>query len=85
MYEMPSQMRATFVILLVLNEVGHPAGLFDNHWSAMGEDFVHRLTSEEHPLSDAHLMILVLVDIHMRLEARNKNFKALNLPMQKEE
>jgi hypothetical protein len=29
-------------------------------------------------------MILVLVDINMNLEARNTNFKALNLPMPKE-
>jgi hypothetical protein len=51
-YTMPSKMRATFVILLVFNEVGHPAGIFDKHWRAMGEDFVHRLSSEEHLLSD---------------------------------
>jgi hypothetical protein len=31
-YDTPSQMRSTFVILLVFNEVGHPAGLFDKHW-----------------------------------------------------
>jgi hypothetical protein len=47
----------------------------------MGEDFLHMLSSEEHPLSDAHLLILVLVDINMILEANNKNLKALNLPM----
>jgi hypothetical protein len=29
-YAMPSQMRATFVILVVFNEVGHTLGLFDN-------------------------------------------------------
>jgi ATP-dependent DNA helicase PIF1 len=84
-YDMPSHVRATFVMLLVFKEVGHPAGLFDKHWTAMGEDFVHRLSSEDHPLSDAHLMILVLVDINMRLEARNTNLKALNLPMPEEE
>ena len=48
-YDMPSQMRATFVILLVFNEVGEPDLLFDKHWRAMGEDFVHRLSSDEHP------------------------------------
>jgi hypothetical protein len=31
-YCMPSQMRATFVILLVFNEVGHPAGIFEKYW-----------------------------------------------------
>jgi hypothetical protein len=84
-YVMPSQIRATFAILLVFNEVGHTAGLFDKHRREMGEDFVHRLSSEEHPLSDTHLMILVLVDINMRLEARNTHLKALNLPIPKEE
>jgi hypothetical protein len=84
-YDMSNQTRATCVILLVFNEVGHPPGLFDKHWRAMGEDFVHRLSSEEHPLSDEHLMILVLVDINMRLEARNTNLKALNLPIPNEE
>jgi ATP-dependent DNA helicase PIF1 len=84
-YDMTSYLRATFFMLLVFNEVGHPSGLFDKHWRAMGEDFVHGLSSEDHPLSDAHLMILVLVDINMRSEARNKNIKALNLPMPKEE
>jgi ATP-dependent DNA helicase PIF1 len=84
-YDMPSYLRATFVMLLVFKEVGRPAGLFDKHWRAMGEDFVHRLSSEDHTLSDAHLMILVLVDINMRSEARNTNLKALNLPMPKEE
>jgi ATP-dependent DNA helicase PIF1 len=84
-YDMPSQMRATLVILLIFNEVGHPAGLFDKHWRAIGENFVHRLSSEEYPLSDAHLMILVVVDINTRLEARSTNLKAFNLPMPKEE
>jgi hypothetical protein len=84
-YNMSNHLRATFVVLLVFNEVGHPAGLFDKHWRAMGKDFVHRLSSEDHPLSDAHLMILVLVDINMRLEVRNTNIKALNLPMPNEE
>jgi hypothetical protein len=51
----------------------------------MGEYFLHRLSSEEHPLSDEHLMILVLVDINMRLEARNTHLKAFNLPMRNEE
>jgi hypothetical protein len=51
----------------------------------MGEYFVHRLSSEEYPLSDEHLMILVLMDIHIRLEARNKNLKALNPPKPNEE
>jgi hypothetical protein len=38
----PSQMRATFVIILVFNEVGHPVGLFDK--IAMGEDCVYMLS-----------------------------------------
>jgi hypothetical protein len=84
-YEIPSKMRATFVIQLVFNEVGHPPGLFNKHWRAMGEDFLYRLSSEEHPLSDEHLMILVLLDIIMRCEATNTNLKALNLPMPNEE
>jgi hypothetical protein len=58
-YDMPNQMRATFVILLVFNEDGHPTGLFDKHCRAMGEYVVHRLSSEEHPLSNEHLMVLV--------------------------
>jgi hypothetical protein len=62
-YAMTSQTRATFVILVVFNQVGHPVGLCDKHWRAMDEDFVHRLSSKEHPLSDEHLMVLVLVDI----------------------
>jgi hypothetical protein len=37
-YAMPSQMRATFIILLVFNEVVDPAGLFYMHWRSMGED-----------------------------------------------
>jgi hypothetical protein len=84
-YGMLIQKRATFVILLIFNEVGHPAGLFDKHWRAMGEDFVHRLSSEEHPLSDEHLMVLVLVDINMRLEAINTHVKEFNPPMPREE
>jgi hypothetical protein len=84
-YDMLSQMRATCVTLLVFNEVGHPQGILNNYWRAMGEDLVRRLSSEEHPLSDAHLMILVLVDINMRLEARNTNLKAISLPMPNEE
>jgi hypothetical protein len=84
-YDMLSQiMRSTFVVLLVFNEVGDPAGLFDKHWRAMGEDFVHKLSSEENPLYDAQLIILVLVDINIRLEARNTTLKAPNLPMQNE-
>jgi hypothetical protein len=51
-YYMMSHMRATFVILMVFNEVEHPAGLFEKHWREMDEDFVHMLISEEHPLSD---------------------------------
>jgi hypothetical protein len=51
----------------------------------MGEYFLRRLNSEEHPLSDEHLMILVLVDINMILEARNKSVRAFNLPMPSEE
>jgi hypothetical protein len=51
----------------------------------MGRDFVHRLVSEEHPLSDEHLMIFVLVDINMRSEARNTDVRAFNLPMTSEE
>jgi hypothetical protein len=84
-YYMSSRMRNTFVILLVFNEFGHSVGLFHNYWREMGEDFVHRLSSEEHPLSDEHLMVLVLVDITMRLEAGNINVKAFNLPMSSEE
>jgi hypothetical protein len=57
-YYMPSQMRSTFVILLIFNEVVHPVVLlFNKHWRAIGEDFVHRLSSEEHPLSDENLMV----------------------------
>jgi hypothetical protein len=84
-YDMPSQTRATFVILLVCNEVGHPAGLFDKHLRAMGEDYVHILSLEEHPLSDKHIMVLVLVDITRRFEAIDTNVKAFNLPMPSEE
>jgi hypothetical protein len=84
-YDMSSQMRATFVILLVFNDVEHPPGLFDKHWREMGEYFVHRLSSEEHPLSYEHLTSLVLVDVDIKLEARNTNIKALNLPMPNEE
>jgi hypothetical protein len=83
--DMSSQMRAAFVILLVFNEVGHLAGLFDKHCRASGGNFVHRLSSEEDPLSDEHLMVLVLVDIKMRLKARNPSVKAFNLPMPHEE
>jgi hypothetical protein len=68
-YDMPSQMRATFIILLVFSKVGHPAGLFDKHLRAVGEDYVHILSLEEHPLSDKHIIVLVLVDITRRLEA----------------
>jgi ATP-dependent DNA helicase PIF1 len=82
-YDTPSQIRDTFVVLLVFNKVGDPASLFDKHWRAMGEDFVHRLSSEEPTLSDEHL--LVLVDINMRLEARDTNVKSFNLPMPLEE
>jgi hypothetical protein len=86
-YDMLSQiMRSTFVVLLVFNEVGDPAGLFDKHWREMGEDFVHGLSSEEHPLYDEHLMVLVLVDINMILEARDtNNVKSFNLPIPSEE
>jgi hypothetical protein len=84
-YVMPSQMRSTFVILLVVNKVVHPAGLFDNHWRAIGEDFVHMLISEEHPISDEHRMVLVLVGINMRLEATHTHVKGFNLPMPNEE
>jgi hypothetical protein len=84
-YDMSRQMRTTFVVLLVFNEVGHHAGIFDKHWMAMGAYFVRRLSSEERPLSDAHLMILVLVDIHMGLEARHTHLKAINLPIINEE
>jgi hypothetical protein len=80
---MPSQMSATFVIMMVFNKVGHPAGLFDKHWRATGEEFLHGLSSEENPLSDEHRMVLVLVDINM--EARNTYARALNLPMSNEE
>jgi hypothetical protein len=45
-YYMSSRMRNTFVILLVFNEFGHSVGLFHNYWREMGEDFVHRLSSE---------------------------------------
>jgi hypothetical protein len=83
-FDIPSQMRAVFVILLVFHEVGHPVGLFDKHWIAIGEHFVHRLSSEEHPLSDKHLMMLVLLDINTRLEAINTHVKAFNLPMRQE-
>jgi hypothetical protein len=51
----------------------------------MGEYIVHRLSSEEHPLFDEHLMVLVLVDINTRLEARNTNVKLFDLPMPSEE
>jgi hypothetical protein len=54
---MPSKLRATRVILLVFNEAGHPTGLFDKHCRGMGEYVVHRLSSEEHPLSDEHVMV----------------------------
>jgi hypothetical protein len=80
-YAMPSQIRATFVILLVFNEVGHPPGLFDKHYRVIGENVVHRLSSEEHPLSDEHLMILLLVDINMRLEARKTTQKLTESPL----
>jgi hypothetical protein len=85
-YAIPSLTNATFAILLVFKEVGHPAGLFDKHWREMGEDFVHGLSSEEHPLYDEHLMVLVLVDINMILEARDtNNVKSFNLPIPSEE
>jgi hypothetical protein len=87
-YDMPSQMRSTFIMMMVpvFKEVGNPAGLFYKHWRETSEDFVHRFSSEEHPLYDAHhLMILVLVDINMRLQARHTNLKAINLPIPKEE
>jgi hypothetical protein len=84
-YAMMSKMRATSVILLLFKEVGYPPGLFDKHRRAMGKDFLHRLSSEDHPLSDEHPMILVFVDIEMKLEARNTNLKAFNLPMPNEE
>jgi hypothetical protein len=84
-YYMSIQMRATFAILLIFNEVGNPAGLFDKHWRAMGEDFVHRLSTEEHTLYDEHLFFLVLVDISMIFEAINKKIKSVNLPMSSEE
>jgi hypothetical protein len=51
----------------------------------MGEDFVHRLSSEAHPLSDEHLMILLLTNISMRLEARSTHVKVFILPMPSEE
>jgi hypothetical protein len=84
-YIMPSHMRASFVIMLVFNKVGHPAGLFDKHWREMGKYFVHRLSSEEQPLSYEHLMVLVFLDINMRLETRNTNVKGFNLPVPSEE
>jgi hypothetical protein len=84
-YGMPSQTSAAFVILQVFIEVGHPAGLFDKHWWAMGECFVYMLSSDEHPLADEHLMVLVLMDINRRLEARNTHDKKFNLPMPSEE
>jgi hypothetical protein len=51
----------------------------------MGDDFVHRLSSEEHPLSDEYLMILVLLDINMILEAMNTYVRAFNLRMPSQE
>jgi hypothetical protein len=45
---------------------------------------VHRLSSEDHSLSDEHLMALVLVDISMRLEARNINVESFKLPIPSE-
>jgi hypothetical protein len=36
-YAMLSKTRSTFVILLIFSEVGHPVGLFDNHWLEMGK------------------------------------------------
>jgi hypothetical protein len=45
----------------------------------MCEDFVQRLSSEDHPFPDEHLMILVLVNINIRLEARTTNVKPFNL------
>jgi hypothetical protein len=82
-YGTPRQMRATFAILPVFKDVGHPVGLFDKHWSAMCGHFVHRSSSEEHPLSDEHLMVLVVID--MRLDARNTNVKSFTYlcPMRK--
>jgi hypothetical protein len=62
-----------------------PAGLFDQNWRVMDENFVHRLSSEEHPLSDEHLLIFVLVDINMRLDAIITDVRAFNLPMLSEE
>jgi hypothetical protein len=70
-YRIPSKMRSTFVILLVLD--------------ILRVYFVHRLISEDHPLPDEYLMILVLVDINMRLEARTTNVKPFNLPIPSEE
>jgi hypothetical protein len=78
-------MRNTFVILMVFNEVGHPAGLFDKHWRARGEYFLHMMSLEEHPLYDEYLIILVLVDNNMILEARYTHVQAFNLPIPSEE
>jgi hypothetical protein len=91
-YDIYSKTRATFVILLVCNEVGHPSGLFNKHLRAMGVDFVHVLNSEEHPISDGHLMILVLVlvdinraskqSIEMDTETEERNTSQCNASRQ---
>jgi hypothetical protein len=65
-YGMPHQMRSTFIIMLVFNEVGDPVGL-------------HSLSLEEHPLSHEHIITLVLVDIKMRLDVKNTDVRAFNL------
>jgi hypothetical protein len=51
-YKAPHQMRATFVIVLVFNEVGGQVGIFDKHQNEMAKYFVHRLCSEDHALSE---------------------------------
>jgi hypothetical protein len=51
----------------------------------MGENVVHMLSSEEHPLSDENIMVSVFVDIKMTLEARNTHVKSFILPMPSEE